>query len=354
MLRSEHIPIPSASGPALFYSYNQPRFRDSTQKGIHESYFLKANHPTEPRAVWLKATVLVPLDGAPVAEVWCCTFDGDRTWGARRTVPLAEAVFSGEPLEIEFGGCRFVLGADGGQAVGSLKNKHGTRSWNLRWSRVRGALGQPLCILPSRRMLAGGPLPKTKPVTPSPVLRFEGEMSSDGETVAVKDWLGMQGHNWGRGHQYQNVWAQAVFRDVNGEPHCMVEAGSTVLLLGGRVRTPPLTVLVVRRGVQTFEFLRPFHFWHHDSHVGDLAWSARVRSPDGEAMLAMKAVPERTVCLGYYNPDGVLSYCLNSKVARVVLRVNPVNQEGFECTSEHGGALEFVSLNADPRFPEPV
>ncbi|MBW1878581.1 MAG: hypothetical protein JRJ84_09495 [Deltaproteobacteria bacterium] len=354
MMRSQHIPIPSTSGAALYYAYNQPRFRSVTQKGIHESYFLRANHPTEPRAVWLKATVLVPLDGAPVAEVWCLTFDGDRTWGARRTVPLEEAIFSGEPLEIEFGGCRFVLGAEGGEAVGTLENAHGTRSWNLRWSRVRGALGRPLCILPSRRMLGGIPLPKTKPVTPSPVLRFEGEMRWDGEVVPAKDWLGSQGHNWGRGHQFQHAWAQVVFRDGNGEPHAMVEAGSVVLPLGGRFRTPPLATMVVRRGEQTFRFLRSFHFWQQDVHLGDLAWSVRLRSPDGEAMLAMKAVPERTQCLGYHNPDGVLSYCLNSKIAQVVLRVNPVNQEGFECTSEHGGALEFVSLNADPRFPDPV
>jgi len=353
MLRSEHIPLRSTPGPALYYAYNHPRFRDGSQKGIHESYFLKANHPTEPRAVWLKATVLVPVDGAPVAEVWCLTFDGDDTWGARRTVPLAEAVFSGEPLEIAFGDCRFVLGSDGGEAAGVLRNARGTRRWNLKWNRVRGALGRPLCILPSRRLL-GGPIPKTKPVTPSPVLRFDGEMSWDGQKVPVKDWLGMQGHNWGRGHQFQHVWAQAIFRDHNGEPHCVVEGATTILLLGGRVRTPPLSTLVVRRGEQTFSFLRSFQVWQQEAHIGDLSWSVRLRSPDGEALLALKAVPERTQCLGYQNPDGVLSYCLNSKVARAVLRVNPVNQEGFECSSEHGGALEFVGLDPDPRFPEPV
>jgi hypothetical protein len=34
--------------------------------------------------------------------------------------------------------------------------------------------------------------------------------------------------------------------------------------------------------------------------------------------------------------------------------VNPVNEEAFECASEHGGALEFLVNAPDPRFPDVV
>ena len=44
--------------------------RFAGQHGHVESYFLRANHPTRPLAVWLKATVLAPLKGPPVAESW--------------------------------------------------------------------------------------------------------------------------------------------------------------------------------------------------------------------------------------------------------------------------------------------
>lgn len=75
-----------------------------------------------------------------------------------------------------------------------------------------------------------------------------------------------------------------------------------------------------------------------------------MRGPGGDAWLEMTARPEETVCLGYRNPDGRLSHCFNSKLARVRLRVNPVNEEGFSCTSEHGGALELLRNEPDPRF----
>ena len=45
---------------------------------------------------------------------------------------------------------------------------------------------------------------------------------------------------------------------------------------------------------------------------------------------------------------------MNSKLARVRLRVNPANGQGFEVHSPHGGALEFLQPRPDPRIPGPV
>ena len=56
---------------------NRPRFRPGTDHV--ESWFVRANDPAAPRAVWLKATVLTKADGTSVAEAWCSVFDGDRT-----------------------------------------------------------------------------------------------------------------------------------------------------------------------------------------------------------------------------------------------------------------------------------
>ena len=33
---------------------------DGSRKGHYESYFQRANHPTEPRAFWIRYTVFVP------------------------------------------------------------------------------------------------------------------------------------------------------------------------------------------------------------------------------------------------------------------------------------------------------
>jgi hypothetical protein len=67
----------------------------------------------------------------------------------------------------------------------------------------------------------------------------------------------------------------------------------------------------------------------------------------------MQAQPDHMVCLGYDNPGGNRSHCLNSKTARVTLRVDPSNGDGFECVSENGGALEFLQPDEEPRV-QPV
>jgi hypothetical protein len=330
-----------------FTEDNAFRFTPDVKNGHVESYFLRANHPTERKAVWLKATILAPLDGPAVAEAWCCTFDGDagRVWGKRVTVPAAEATFGDE---IDVGGCRLKLGLDEGSAVGTL----GDRSWDLKWRPVAGALGAPLFI-PFSRKLIEAPFPKSKLVTPSPALRFSGTMRWGDETVDLDGWTGMQGHNWGNQHAHTYAWGQCVFLDGDGEPYCMAEGFSARILIGSWL-TPVLSGLTVRHGGRAYRFSRLVDLWRQRAEMGASSWSLRMRGSDGEAMLSMRARPEDVACLGYTNPDGHLSYCLNSKMAATTLRVNPVNGDAFECHSPHGGALEFLQRDPDPRYPDVV
>ena len=62
----------------------------------------------------------------------------------------------------------------------------------------------------------------------------------------------------------------------------------------------------------------------------------------GSLNLTMRARVSEIQCLGYRNPNGHLSYCLNSKLAQTTLSVQPKNGQAFELTSEFGGALEFL------------
>ncbi|MDZ7578644.1 MAG: hypothetical protein U0904_10805, partial [Candidatus Nanopelagicales bacterium] len=67
----------------------------------------------------------------------------------------------------------------------------------------------------------------------------------------------------------------------------------------------------------------------------------------------MIANPARMVCLGYDNPNGQRSYCLNSKTSEVTLNVKPANDDEFECRSQFGGALEFLQQTENPQV-QPV
>ncbi len=94
---------------------NQVRYVPGTGKGHVESYFFRANHPTERKAIWLKATICAPPNDpqAAKADAWCIYFDGDagKMWGHRETVPLQSALFDTQqaPRSIEVGTSRFEL-----------------------------------------------------------------------------------------------------------------------------------------------------------------------------------------------------------------------------------------------------
>ncbi len=330
----------------MVMSDNTPRF-PSTSGGHVESYFLRANHPTEPRAFWLKATVLRRDDGSAVAESWCALFDGARTWAGKTTVPLNDAGFSGDPTQIHVGGARLSLGTEG-----TLSGAIDSVSWDLNYVAVDGPISEPLCMFPLRRMVDGS-FPKSKLLTPKPALHFSGTVTWDDETWEVSDWLGMQGHNWGKQHALEYAWGQVLFPGSDGAPVAMAEAFSGKLKLGP-VITPFLSALVVRRAGKTYRFNRIVDLWRQKVVIDDMHWCVTMRGSGGEAMLSMRADHKKMVCLGYLNPDDALSYCLNSKIARVELRVNPTNEEGFRCFSEHGGALEFLRRTPDPRFEKVV
>ncbi len=337
-----------------FVADNRARFQFDRPTDHVESWFLRANHPTRARALWLKATILGRRGGESVAELWCSLFDGDRGWarGRKETVPIAEASFGEAPLEVEIAGGRFRFAPRGGEARGELDG--GSISWDLGWRPLRGALGEPLCMLPARRLVDAA-LPKNKLLTPAPALRFSGKVRLAGqeEEWRIDDWIGMQGHNWGPAHAPQYAWGQCVFTDSQGEPFCMVEGAAGRIRIAGML-SPVLALMCIRHGGREYRFDRLLDLWNRRTSISFPDWTLRMAGPDGEALLAMRARPERMVQLGYNNPRGPTSYCLNSKLAAVSLRVNPVDGHGFECRSEHGGALEFLRGEAAAAIDEVV
>ncbi len=336
---------------------NEIRYTPDSGKGHVESYFFRANHPTERKAIWLKATICASPDpdrGAK-ADAWCIYFDGDAgiVWGNRETIALDHAIFDTDkvPRQVEIGESQFELGPQG-RSKGSMKNDKGSCRWDLSWQAEPGALGAPLSIFPSDRMVDGA-FPKSKLLTPQPVLQYKGSIVFNAQTISIDGWLGMQGHNWGQEHAFEYAWGHCVFSDAQGRAHAMVEGFTGRIRIAGRV-TPQMSALVVRRGNQTYKFNYLFDFWRQQAAVEGMSWSMTLRSQDGEANMSMVADPKEMVCLGYYNPDGHLAYCMNSKLARVRLRVNPFNDDAFECTSEHGGALEILRDAPAPHFKEVI
>ena len=133
----------------------------------------------------------------------------------------------------------------------------------------------------------------------------------------------------------------------------MLEGFSARVRVGGRT-TPRLSALVVQNGARSYRFNRLFDAWRQQATVDADRWTLAMRGDDGEAMLSMDASKQPMVCLGYDNPNGEHSYCFNSKLAAVELTVRPSDGASFTLQSAHGGALEFLRRQPDPRFSRVV
>lgn len=318
---------------------NAPRFLASTDHV--ESWFLRCNHPTEPRAVWIRATVLTRKDGSSLVQAWCTTYDGDRTRAFCTEVPLEECRFEtavrGTRLDLRI--IAMDLGTDLVGSAGALVGDGSEVGWTLGLSRTRGLLGAPLSLLPSDRLIDGR-LPRNKLLTPFPAAVCSGRLVLDGEVWDLDGWTGMQGHNWGSAHSPEYAWGQCLFHDGD-RTVAMVEAASGRIRLGRRT-SPVVSMLVVRHDDREHRFDRLLDLWRQRPGLTFPRWTLAMRGPAGRAELEMTARPERTACLDYPNPARATSCCLNSKTADVRLRVEPAEGAAFELHSPYGGALEFL------------
>src|SRR3712207_1514714 len=80
------------------------RYPDVAERaGHYESFYLKACHPEEPRALWIRHTVFKRPGEAPVGSLWCTLFDAawDRPAAFKETLgPDALGVRDDEYLHV--------------------------------------------------------------------------------------------------------------------------------------------------------------------------------------------------------------------------------------------------------------
>ncbi|MFW6066710.1 MAG: hypothetical protein ACOC97_00110 [Myxococcota bacterium] len=304
--------------------------------GHVESHFLKANSPDGRRAVWIKHTVFVPAseaDGA-VAEVWGIAFDREAgarlPLGGKATVPIDEARFDDAPFAIHAAGSELRSGSARGQV-----EQEGRR---LRWDLAYEPLGPPFRPFPSEAMYRGR-FPKSKTVTPCPHGRFQGELEVDGERWAVDEWLGMQGHNWGRGHADAYAWAHC--NAWSGDVKDVWFEGFSGKVALGPLHTPwlSLAALQIDGEVLRFDGLRTM--LSREVDVAFDRWRFRFEREDRVLTGEIEADKALMAGLYYHNPAGPLTYCLNSKLARARLRLEragraPVNLQTDRIALEIG------------------
>lgn len=203
-----------------------------SRAGHYESFYLKAARPGGGQAIWIRHTVHQRPGMEPTAALWVTLFDADAPGpqATKQTVPAAE-------LSAPTGAYIQVAGAllEPGRARGSVAEDALGASWDLSFTDG----GDAFRHLPYG-FLYGARLPRTKLLSPHPAAAFTGSFSIGDREVAIDDWPGMVGHNWGAEHAERWVWIQA--SNLGGTP------GDYVDIAAGRIKIGPLTTPWVANG----------------------------------------------------------------------------------------------------------
>jgi hypothetical protein len=314
---------------SLLPSYVGARYDSRALHGHVESYFLKANDPRSRRALWIKATIFAP-DSDPrraVAEAWAIAFDGDAPSGhvaVKTTVPFDAARFSKDALDVAVDGCTMTASPREGSSAGRIDTAGRVIGWNLTFE----GRGGPLVHFP-RAWMYERAFPSSKLVSPLPDLRVSGDVVVNGETWTLDRWPGLLGHNWGRRHAnlyawgHCNAWSSddrdGARAERDGAPDDLVFEGLSARVMLGRgkvgVLSPTTTLLCVRhRGVR-YDVNAVADLVRNRGEITPRRWTFRGANAicriDGE----MWAETDDFVGLHYANPDGAMTYCLNTKIA---------------------------------------
>ncbi len=306
---------------------------DGSDRGHYESWFSRANHPSRPLAFWIRYTIFSPAGRPDDArgELWAVVFDREQSkiTAVKQEHPIADCTFSAAGLDAR-------IGAATHDAAG-LDGEASHAGHNVEWSLRYQGREAPLLLLPSR--LYRTPLPKAKALVGTPQAVFDGELSVDGERIAVDGWVGSHNHNWGRQHTDHYAWGQvAGFDDA---PDAFLEL-STARLKIGPLWTPWMTPLVLRLDGHAHVLTGLGQALRARGRFDPFEWTFSTRGPGVRIAGTMRAPASDFVPLRYDNPPGGHKVCLNSKVASCELVVER-GSSTVRLRTEHRAAFEILT-----------
>ena len=297
------------------HNANHTLYEFGQQKGHYESYFMRANHPNQPKAFWIRYTIF-SQHGQPnraLAELWAVYFNkANRQYFAVKTeVPIDQAKFSADNFNI----CIDKAILDYRHLKGiSSKGGH-----TLQWDMEYQGTDDPLFLLPVK--LYNTSLPKAKSLVSTPMARFDGELKVDETSIMIDGWIGSQNHNWGLKHTDYYAWGQVAGFDTH--PDSFLEVATARLKIGP-LWTPFLTFLVLRHNGFEYKLNTLRQAYRAKGSCRYFDW--KFFSEDGQIRIEghIAAAAEDFVGLRYYNPPGGIKHCLNTKIAACELRVTNI------------------------------
>ena len=293
---------------------------------MYESYYLRAAHPDEAIAVWIRYTVQKPKGQDAKASLWFTLFDDSagRPFAEKLTVVRDQL---SEPANdwIRIGESSF--------GRNRIEGSSGEASWSLKVSEA----ARPLQHL-SPPWLYHAPFPKTKPESPVPFARLSGEVTVGERKYELENWPGMLGHNWGAEHAWTWVWLSgAGFRE---DPEAWID------VVMGRIRVAGRLTPWVANGAISIGGER--------HRLGGMLRRGVVAAPEPgrarfvlpgeggvEAMVKTKAPRRITAAWNYGSPDGDVHDVLNCSMAELQVGFTDGGGAVRTLTTDHGGTYEL-------------
>jgi hypothetical protein len=307
--------------------------------GMYESFYLRAVAPEEPLGVWVRYTVHKRPGQRPRGSLWCTVFDGTRER------PFMHKLTT-DALAVPRGGWIAVGGAELGprRAEGAC----GEARWSLRISAAEPALRH----LP-RAWMYRAPLPRTKLTSPAPAARFDGILELPGQTVELRGWRGMVGHNWGAAHAERWIWLHGC--GFAEEPEAWLDVAI------GRVRVAGRSTPWIASGALSLDGRR--HRLGGLDRGGRPAGGLLVAEAPGRCRLSLPGAAGLTVeahvrapagsIAGwrYCDPDGGAHDVANCSIAALALTANRPGLAARTLRTAHGAAYELGMRERDHGIP---
>jgi hypothetical protein len=301
--------------------------------GHYEVYYLTFTDRASSVGVWIRYTMVAPLQGEPEAALWFLAMDplkdGGAVFGRKRSFPAAELEHQAEPFSLKIGGASLSDGA----MSGALDDA----SWDLRWS--PGREYQHVHPVLQRLRVA-----QTTLVLPHGDVAVDGTFSYAGRTFKVSGARGGQAHLWGSKHATSWAWVHAGdWQTLDGEPvpDTFVDGVSVNVSRFGREVGPSTPVVGRVDGVDFFS-TTPVRVLRNPSTFALTGW--RFEAVGGSRKLVGEVDAEREQLAGvtYHDPDGELAYCYNSETASMRLHL-------YERAKRVGGWEHKTTLTAPGR-----
>jgi hypothetical protein len=299
----------------------------------YESRYIRANHPDRPQAMWLRQTLLLPMAGDPVADVWVMVFDPDG--GGNRALkepyPIDAADYDYDNWTARIGAATL----DDRSATGVITGGNHSARWDLR---ITPGDEATVKLLTDRAYTRKFPTAKT--TVRHPLARFDGVLELDDVRVAVDDWTGSVNHNWGTKHTPAYAFGQVCGFD--NAPDSSLEIATARAAIGP-IMTPAATLFVFRHAGEEFAVRSPLGSLQTHGRYEPFTWAfggrVGVHMIEGEITVE----PEDVIGLTYTDTDGSHKFCYNSAVATCRMQVAGKAFERAELVATRRAMFEILT-----------